>query len=59
MKLRSQKENAYSAGHLNIKHSGAQNAHGPTSPKMLLLQEMENKSNTSGTSIINIQKTTS
>jgi len=46
-KLRSWKENAYTVGYPNIKHSGARNIHVPTSPKTLLTQETENKSNTS------------
>jgi hypothetical protein len=56
-KLGSRKENAYAADHRNIKHSGARNIHAPTSPKILLLQETENKSNASAPSIVNNQKT--
>jgi hypothetical protein len=56
-KLGSGKENAYFADHRNIKHSGAQNIHAPTSPKTLLPQETENKSSTSAPSIVNNKKT--
>jgi hypothetical protein len=53
MKLRSRKQNAYAADHPNIKHSSARNIHAPTSPKTLLLQETENKSNASAPLIVN------
>ena len=56
-KLGSRKENAYAADHRNIKHSGARNIHARTSPKTLLPQETENKSNASAPSIVNNQKT--
>jgi hypothetical protein len=56
-KLRSRKENAYSSGHPDIKNSGAQSIHSPTSPKSLLLHEVENKSKASASSIVNDQKT--
>jgi len=56
-KLGSWKENAYAADHRNIKHSGARNIHAPTSPKTLLPQKTENKSNASAPSIVNNQKT--
>jgi len=57
MKLGSRKDNAYAVGHLNIKHSGAQTIHTPTSPKTLLLQETDKKSHASAPSIVNNQKT--
>ena len=55
MKLGSQNENAYTAGHPNTKHSGARKIHTPTSPNILLLQETEHRSNTSAPSIVNNQ----
>jgi len=55
-KLGSRKENAYAEDHKNIKHSDARNIHAPSSPKTLLPQEPEYKSNASAPSIVNNQK---
>jgi len=57
MKLGSRKENAYTAVHWHLKHSGARNIHPLTSQISLLLQEMEHKSNASAPSMDNNQKT--
>jgi hypothetical protein len=56
MKLGSLDENAYAAGHLNIKYSGAQNIHSPTSSNTVLLQEMEIESHNSAPLIVINQK---
>jgi len=57
IKLGSGKENSYAADHPNTKHSRALNIHAPTSPKTLLPQAMENKSNAPSPLIVNNQKT--
>jgi hypothetical protein len=56
-KLGCRKENAYAGDYRNIKYFGARIIHPPTSPKTLLPQETENKSNASAPSIVNNQKT--
>jgi hypothetical protein len=56
-KLGCRKENAYTADHRNIKHTGARNIHAPTSLTTLLPQKMEQKSNTNAPSIVYNQKT--
>jgi len=57
MEVHSRKDNAYAAGHPNMKHSAAKNKHVPTSPKILFPQETENISNSSVPSIAKNQKT--
>jgi hypothetical protein len=52
MKLRSGKENAYAGGHPHIKLSGAQNIQASLSPKTLLHQETEIKSNANAPLIV-------
>jgi hypothetical protein len=57
MTLGSWKKNAYAVGFPYIMQSAARNIHAPTSPNTLFLLELENKSNASATSIVNIQLT--
>jgi len=56
MKFGSQKENEYAVGHPNIKHSGAQTVHVPTSPTTLRFKEMENRENPNAYWTVSIQK---
>jgi hypothetical protein len=56
-KLGSRKDNAYVADHRNIHHSGEQNINAATSPKTVLPDDTENRSNASAPSIVNNQKT--